>query len=644
MYVNKELSKLLLSQEEFVVEGTVNKNKVSELARSYNQKLLNLLQQNKKVKSHFFVETEGGLVFKLDVFLQFLNNKSFLPDSYTKYKQKIGLALEGNLDLLTQNRSVVLNWPYKDCTLEGGQTKDDSKRQEIFYNEVLSPKEINRMVEKKALSNFRYFDKGIEQIDFNLSGKENIIIKGNNLIALYSLKNKFAGKIDAIYIDPPYNTPNTSNNTFAYNNTFNHSTWLTFMKNRLELSKQLLKPETGVIMVAIDENEQAYLGVLLDEIFGSDYEKHMITIIHNPRGIQGTNFSYTNEFLYFVFPRGKKLIGNRKLKDEEIDFSPLRNWGGESLRTDGKNTFYPIIVNKNSLEIVGFGDIPDEDYHPKKNEFKDDLVYIFPIDQRGIERKWRYARNTVEGIRHLLKVDVKEKKDKDTNQMNKVFDIQLGKDFGQYKTVWADAKYDSSIHGKQLLAKLVPDSKFSFPKSVYAVYDALYSVVAENKDALILDFFAGSGTTGHAVQMLNNLDNGNRQFILVEQMDYIESVTLQKNVTVQENYNNGKLIYCEITNDAQNFINKIDEAKSRTEIVELFEMIKNSSFISYRINPKKLKSDEFIKLPFDEQKLLLREIIDNNNLYVNYADIEDYNYNFSEKEKELNYQFYGDVK
>lgn len=345
-----------------------------------------------------------------------------------------------------------------------------------------------------------------EDLFIDNGGNVNFLIEGDNLASLKLLEKTHKGKIDLIYIDPPYNTGNSS---WIYNNDyvdgkdlFKHSKWLSMMKSRLQIAKKLLT-NNGVLICAIDENESATLCLLLDEIFGSNYEYDCITIIHNPRGIQGKNFSYTNEFAYFVIPKGDKIIGERKLSENEIYWSPLRNWGSESLRTDAKNCFYPILVKDN--KIVGFGDVSDNDYHPSKNEvLENGVIAVYPIDAKGTERKWRYARQSVEGIIDYLKV----KKTKG------VYDIELGKTFGTYKTVWSDPKYDANGYGKQLINSIIPNCPFDFPKSLWNVYDCLFSVVSKRKTAIILDFFAGSGTTGHAVMKLNAEDGGNRRFIL----------------------------------------------------------------------------------------------------------------------------------
>ena len=299
------LKALLKKDERLVSEGELLRNKIIGLALKLDKDLIKLLLSDNKMKEVFFVDIDGTLIFDKDKFIKFVSNKQFLPDSYTAFKNKIGLVDEKG-EFISEKKDVVLSWPYKDCVLEGGMTKEDQKRDEIFWNEILAPDEISRLLDPKVFTNAKRIDKDGEhkfdgfRTDEKGDIKDNLIIKGNNLLVLHSLKKRFAGKVKLIYIDPPYN-PDNPRNTFTYNNSFKHSTWLTFMKNRLEVAKLLLKDD-GVLQIAIDENEQARLGVLIDELFHG-YEKHCITIVHNPRGVQGTNFSYTNEFVYFVFKK-----------------------------------------------------------------------------------------------------------------------------------------------------------------------------------------------------------------------------------------------------------------------------------------------------------------------------------------------------
>ncbi len=333
----------------------------------------------------------------------------------------------------------------------------------------------------------------------------NLLIEGDNYHALSVLNYTHAKKVDVIYIDPPFNTGardwKFNNDYVDINDAYRHSKWLSMMFYRLKIAKNLLK-DHGVLICAIDDNEFYRLGALLEKLFVGR-EIHCVTIVHNPRGIQGNNFSYTHEYAYFVFRKCLKVIGHRKLKEDEIYWSNLRNWGGESLRTDARNCFYPIIVKSN--KIIGFGEVPKDNFHPKKQtEEKKGLHHVWPIDGKGIERKWRYARQNVDSILNLLRV----------KNSNRRIEIEIGKPYGTVRTVWQNSKYDAAEYGTKLVHALVPSSHFDFPKSVYNTFDCIAPILYQRKNAIILDFFAGSGTTGHAVMMVNKADSGARTFIL----------------------------------------------------------------------------------------------------------------------------------
>lgn len=335
----------------------------------------------------------------------------------------------------------------------------------------------------------------------------NLIIEGDNYHALCVLNYTHAGKVDVIYIDPPFNTGardwKYNNNYVDVNDTFRHSKWLSMMYNRLTVAKSLLAPG-GVLICAIDDNEQAHLGVLLEELF-PEREKHCITIVHNPRGVQGTNFSYTHEYAYFVVPAGIHSILEKQIPKEEREATNLRNWGGESLRTDARNCFYPIFMTEGG-KFVKAGAVPKDDFHPgfQFKKHRNGSIEFWPVDNEGVERKWRYARQSIEEIKKLLTVKkIKEK-----------YEVQICKPTEKTRTVWSGPRYDASTYGTRLIRTMVPKCDFSYPKSLWTVYDCLYVVIGKRKDAIVLDYFAGSGTTGHAVLKLNQGDSGHRQFIL----------------------------------------------------------------------------------------------------------------------------------
>jgi adenine-specific DNA-methyltransferase len=380
----------------------------------------------------------------------------------------------------------------------------------------------------------------------NWDGTKNVVIEGDNLEVLKLLQKSYFGKIKMIYIDPPYNTGNAmlypndfADSTRAYlefteqkdggvslvSNSKSdgrfHSKWLSMFYPLLLISKSLLRQD-GVFVITIDENEIASVLILLEEIFGKEtYDIVPVSVVHNPRGVQGTNFSATHEYAVFVARKGEKLIADRPISDEEVDWSPLRNWGGESLRTDARNCFFPILV-KNG-EIVGFGDVSADEFHPSsQTELSGDISYVYPIDRTGVERKWRYARQTVESILPFLKA----------KKIEGGYDILLGKKSALYKTIWSEQRHDASVYGTQLVNQLLEAPVFSFPKSLFSVMDSVAASTA-NREGIILDFFAGSGTTGHAVMAQNALDDGDRRFVLVQLPEPLDPENKEQRVAAQ---------------------------------------------------------------------------------------------------------------
>ena len=623
--MKKELEELLSQHGEFLVESVLNKNKLSELARKYDAKLLNVLMKEEKIKNHFFSELEEGvLVFKKDVFLQFLNNKEFLPDSFTAYKTKIGLGSRDG-SLLSENHDIVLNFPYKDCILEGGQSKEDVKRDEIFFNETLAPTEITRLLDNKVFTNFKRYDKDGEHEVKEIKEDDNFIIKGNNLVVLHSLKKKYAGKVKCIYIDPPYNTGSDS---FGYNDRFNHSTWLTFMANRIDAAKELLSND-GIMFVHCDDNEQAYLKVLMDEKFQKN--NFIGNIVYRKRKSQANlskNISSIHEYIliYRKTDQGelKKVIPKfdiTKFKNPDndprgpYDTNPCTNKGG---------SVYPIITPTGKT-IVDEWRFTEETF----NKLLEDNRIVFPNKGMGKPRykKFLEEKKQVGIIPNTMWGDIIEDRESEEEEI---------------ETWWDDlaTNQDANID----LKKLFNDTVFAYPKAEDLIKRIL-EISTEERD-LVLDFHLGSGTTAAVAHKMN------RQYIGIEQMEYIESVTVERmkkvisgeqgGISKDVNWQGGgSFVYCELKNDAEDFKNSIIESQSTGELIELFNLARKSSFLSYRVEPKKLKEREFLELSFAEQKQLLLEIIDQNNLYVNFSDIDDDTYRISEYEKKLNKEFYG---
>jgi len=252
-------------------DGKLIKNAVIDRSARLAPDFLNLLLSVPAARESFFTDVDGILVFDKERFRQFIANKAFLPDSYTAFRNKIGLTDQAGR-FLSARDDIVLAWPHKDCMLEGGMTKEDAKGHEIFWNMTLAPDDITRLTEPKALAGFERWDseavnegkpKPVGRID---PATDNLLIKGNNLLVLHSLKRRYAGEVKLIYIDPPFNT---GNDGFNYNDRFSRSAWLTFMRNRLEVMRDLLTPD-GNIFIHIDINQSHYLKAVCDELFGAD--------------------------------------------------------------------------------------------------------------------------------------------------------------------------------------------------------------------------------------------------------------------------------------------------------------------------------------------------------------------------------------
>ncbi len=348
----------------------------------------------------------------------------------------------------------------------------------------------------------------------NLHGLEDqtngLLVQGENYQAIRLLQRRYEKGVKCTYIDPPYNSLSSE---IAYKNNYKHSSWLSLMHDRLEAARSL-STEDGSCVIAIDENERNGLERICMEMF-PDCSITTVAIEHNRKGVQGRYFSYTNDFAVFVLSPELAELNRAELPETEWEYANLRNWGGESLRHDGRNCFYPIYVKDH--KIVGFGDVCDDDFHPARPnvQMNDGTVAVYPVDADGVERKWRYARETVAKIKRHLKVD---------KARSGHLRIMKAKADTQFKTVWYGSRYNAGDYGTKVLTNMgFEKGRFDFPKSLYTVRDCVFAV--SNSADMIFDYFAGSGTTAHAVISLNRQDGGSRGYLLVEMGDYFDTVT-----------------------------------------------------------------------------------------------------------------------
>jgi adenine-specific DNA-methyltransferase len=342
------------------------------------------------------------------------------------------------------------------------------------------------------------------------------LIEADNYHALQLLEYLYEGKVDCIYIDPPYNTGardwKYNNDYVDSNDAWRHSKWLSMMKKRLLIAKRILAKD-GVLITTIDDNEYAHLWVLLHDVF-PELTHNCATIQHNPGGTQGKNFSVTNEYAIYSYSTYSAIFRKPHIGGDVYN---LRRWGSTSGRYEGATCFYPVILD-DKLNVVGFGDVLNDDLHPtgQVEQNSDGTISVWPIDKNGTEKKWRYARSTVESVKERMFVERRGAR----------LEVILHRESEPPKTVWTDSLFNAEAHGTDILKTILGSGfTFPFPKSLYAVREALMFAVQGKKNALVVDFFAGSGTTLHAVNLLNAEDGGKRRCILVTNNEVSEAET-----------------------------------------------------------------------------------------------------------------------
>ena len=632
MSFNSRLINLLKTNRNLVDdEGELLIAAVQDRAWKIDHDLIKLLLLDDEIKAKFFDEIESHWVFNINTFLEYTFQKNFLDNSYTRFRNRIGLTIGGKY--LRERGEVALVWPYKDCVLEGGQTKEEEKRKEIFFNEVLAQDEINRLLDPKVLTNFtRYSTAGKEPVkeikrDGNGVIKENLIVKGNNLLALHTLKTQFRGQVKLIYIDPPYNTGNDS---FGYNDNFNHSTWLTFMKNRLSVSRELLKND-GVIFISCDDNEQAYLKVLCDELFNRENYIGLISVAKGTTTGQdakllGSSVDYLlvyardiSKFKLHGLPLSEKDLKRFNNIDERGNYSllQLRKTGSNDRRQDRPNLFYPIIA-------------PDG-------------TEVFPIGPTGYESTWRVFPATYD---EWVKDGIIEWKVRDGHYIPYVKYYSEGRT-KSVSNLWNDI--EGNKKATHTLKSLFDNEKvFLNPKPVGLIKKIILVSGLDDND-IVLDFFAGSGTTAHAV--LDFIKDGkDLKFILCEQLEYAENVTVERVRKVLEQNKCSNFINCELAKYNEAFIESIKITKDSQDLEKVWRKLAEDSFLNWYVNPDMPEEamNDFIALGKEEkglekQKKLLAELLDKNQLYINLSEINDTQFKVSEEDKALNRAFYGEL-
>ncbi len=631
-----ELEQLLRKNSRYCMDdGRLLKNRIVEDALSIQPLLVKELLGNEKMKKAFFTDVEGVMVFDKIKFQRFVSDTQFLGGSYTMFKNKIGLANE-NGRFVSESREVVLSWPYKDCMLEGGQTKEDAKRNEVFWNETLAPDEVNRLTEPKVFSNFKRYDKeGEHQVD-HLSDNDNLIIKGNNLLALYSLKKKYAGQVKLIYIDPPYYfRKKLSTDTFKYNSNFHLSTWLTFMRDRLECAKHLLAP-SGTIWIHMGDEGMHYLKLVADQVFGIN---HFIgTLPRRTRnGKSDVPFNFSQDFdwllVYTNVEESQAVMGRaverKYYTTEDYPGKPWRlaDLTKQTTAKERENSFFTMVDPKTGKEYP-----PSEkrtwcitketfDFHYKRGYivFPDD--YDFLKITKPYSRKFKYEDEANGKLSSIIS------------------DCQIQQFL---KSLLYDCKNEI---GNNEINDLFGRDEFDYAKPENLIKIIMEAVT--NEGDLVMDFFSGSGTTVAVAHKLG------RKYIGCEQIDHQIELTVNRlnEVICGEQggvsksigwQGGGSFVYCELSKANGKFADEIENAETTGQLMDIWNRMKATDYLNYKVDVKEVDANvaDFEGLNLDDQKRFLIECLDKNLLYVPLSDIDSNEYGVTDEDKRLTREFY----
>lgn len=636
LHLYHELEQLLRMNSRYCMDdGTLLKNRIVEDALSLNPLLVKLLLDNDKIKAVFFQDVEGVVVFDKVKFQRFVSDTQFLGGSYTMFKNKIGLTDE-NGRFISESREVVLSWPYKDCVLEGGQTKEEAKRNEVFWNETLAPDEVNRLTEPKVFSHFKRYDKDGEHKVEHLTNADNFIIKGNNLLALHSLKKKYAGKVKLIYIDPPYFfRKSPSSDTFKYNSNFRLSTWLTFMRDRLECAKDLLQT-SGTIWINMGDDGMHYLKMVADQVFGSE---HFVgTLPRRTRnGKSDVPFNFSQDFdwlLVYTNVDEKKSVMGRTVERTyyETDDFPGKPWRLADLtkQTTAKergNSYFTMVDPKTGKEYPA----------SEKRTWcvtKDTFQYhynrgyiVFPDDYDFLNISKPYSRK------------FKYEDDANGKLSSVISDCQIQQFL---KALLYDCKNET---GNDEIDQLFGRDEFGYAKPENLVKTIMEVTTCEGD--LVMDFFSGSGTTAAVAHKMG------RRYIGCEQIDNQIELNKKRLCQVIEGeqggvskavgwQGGGSFVYCELAKANDKFADEIEQAETSEQLKDIWGRMKATDYLNYKVDIKEVdaNAESFDGLSLEDQKRFLIECLDKNLLYVALSDIDSNEYGVTEEDRRLTREFY----
>lgn len=642
-----------------LVDALINhftKERLVTLILTADEKLLIFMLEHENAndyKNAFFKIIANTLVFNEKALLECLEIKE-LEKSFTRFKNKIGLFSQGGL--IKSSELVVLNFPFKDNVLLGNAKDNNTKSNELFYHEILHKKEIDTLLKKKALCHFEMHGEG--DLESTLKDKNtNYLIKGNNLIALHSLKKKFAKQVKCIYIDPPYNTGNDS---FNYNDNFNHSSWLVFMKNRLEAAREFLSDD-GVIFVQCDDNEQAYLKVLMDEIFGREnFVNCIVCEMSNESGnkiqhaIQGKKFPKVKEYI-LVYAKNKENICLIIPKVQKRKWDKEYNIIIPTLSEDISNTIDTLIASNNEKElneILSCHKLMSLSQYLQNNNIKEQDEWKFENSYRIFASKPNTALRDKAITLHFNSQIYALK---NSHENIKIIRTDFNRNTDTARIELVSAKNNQSVFLSDIWKKIVTTGGVAQEGGVilkngkkpeHLLEIILRSATQEND--LVLDFFAGSGTTCTVAHKMK------RRYIGIEQMDYIETITKERLKKVIEGEQGGiskkcgfkgggSFVYAELKEVNSGIKKQILNANSKSECLKIFNALNLNKRVLKRTDGKmdEIHSEEFQNLDLNEQKRIYCALLDSNEDYLNLGDIDEDAWEIDEITKKYNEIFYS---
>lgn len=627
----------------FSTEGVFLRNAAYEAAMQMDVDLIRLLLSDKITKEHFFTDVDGVMVFDKVEFGWVINNRQFLPDNYTRFKNKIGLSDEHE-NFISSTGNILLAFPYKDCLLEMDATNENEKRQETFFNEMLMTDEIDRLLYPKVFVEARKYELHSEKGLNVFEDEDNLVIKGNNLLTLYSLLPRYERRIKMMYWDILYNT---QNDIVPYNDSFKHSSWLVMMKNRLEIAKRLLDKD-GVICLQCDDNEMAYLKVLCDEIFKRNNFIGSITVkMSTASGVKTSHRDKTiikeKETILIYCSDSSRC----KIKPQYI---PTNEWDSE---------FQYFLCKNNSDNPI------DWTVSALKDELiKNGLPSEVDISNRQI-KEFIDANSTLIWRRAFIRNEFKSKSQAEPNKIfvnnsdGKAHYYYRGREMfflsdkihecftedGIFNTtsnlvgdIWLD------INTGKLFSE--GDAELRNGKKPEFLIARLMDMFTKSGD-IVLDAYLGSGTTAAVAHKMG------RHYIGIEQLDAHINIAVKRLLGVINGdktgisksmgwQGGGSFVYCELAKLNQKFVERIQSAANNKDLSVIWSEMQKTGFISNKVNPKDIDTaaNDFQSLTIENQKRLLIELLDKNLLYVNLCDIDDEEFEISDSDKAFTRSFY----